>query len=45
MSKLSGDNKPFTPNPSLPLSRMRFFWNVGDVTPDIPSNKSPKDFP
>ncbi len=24
---------------------MRFLWNVGHVTPDIPANKIPKDFP
>lgn len=24
---------------------MRYFWNVGEVTPDIPANKIPNDFP
>jgi hypothetical protein len=45
MNKFTGTNKSSTPIPNKPLSRLRFFWNVGPVTPDIPSNKVPKDFP
>jgi hypothetical protein len=45
MSKFTGLNSALSPIPSKPLSRMRFFWNVGKAAKHIPSNKIPKDFP
>lgn len=34
-----------TPSPPPFDSKWRYFWNIGDVTEDIPKNRPPKDFP
>lgn len=41
----TGKNGILTPFPFESLSKMRYMWNIGTVTDDIPSNVIPKDFP
>jgi hypothetical protein len=45
VSTYKNGNKADTPQPPPHDAKWRYFWNIGDVTEDIPQNKSPKDFP
>lgn len=40
-SLFTGDKTNNNPIPQDSMSKMRYMWNVGTVTPDIPSNIIP----